>query len=63
MTPLDVTIPTFRQFDTEVRHCLEAIVRTSVPERVWKQATLPIRLGGLGLQQASRTVAAAFIGS
>ena len=29
----------------------------------WKQATLPVGLGGLGLREASRTAPAAFIGS
>ena len=50
-------------FDSDLRSCLEAIIKSSVPNMAWLQATLPIRLGGLGLQQACRSSVAAFIGS
>ena len=46
-----------------MRHCLKTIVRTSLPEPVWKPAALSIRLRGLGLQEAISTATAAFIGS
>ena len=35
----------------------------SVSDLSWKQATLPIRLGGFGLGEASRTAPAAFLSS
>ena len=34
-----------------------------MPDQCWKQAILPVRFGGLGFRKASRTSAAAFIGS
>ena len=42
---------------------MEAISRSSLPDSSWKQATLPIRHGGLGLREACRTAPTAFIGS
>ena len=47
----------------DLRSCLEAIIKSSVPDMAWLQATLPIRLGGLGLRQDCRSSVTAFIGS
>ena len=51
------------RFDHGVRHCLEKMFNSSMSDACWKQATLPVCLGGLGLREASRTALAAFIGS
>ncbi|XP_062518293.1 uncharacterized protein LOC134193482 [Corticium candelabrum] len=51
------------RFDSELRSSLEVISRSSVSDVAWKQATLPIRLGGLGLRETCRTSALAFVGS
>ena len=63
------TIPGFKindvlmQFDSGLYHSLEALFFSSVSDLAWKQATLPVCLGGLGLREASRSSSAAFVGS
>ena len=39
------------------------MVRTSLSDISWQQATLPLRLGGLGIRQASEICYAAYLGS
>ena len=51
------------RFDSGVRHCLEGLAQTSLPDLAWLQASLSMRLGGLGLRQAALTSTAAFLGS
>ena len=51
------------RFDQGLKHCLETIFNSSLPDQCWRQATLPVRFGGLGLREAARTSAAAFVGS
>ena len=51
------------EFDHGLRRSLETILLSSISDMAWKQASLPIRLGGLGLREASRSSSAAFIGS
>ena len=51
------------RFDYNIRSCLETISLSSISDVSWAQATLPIRLGGLGLRSAERSSTAAFIGS
>ena len=51
------------RFDTGTRRSLELITKTSLPDASWQQATLPMRMGGLGLRQTATTSAAAFLGS
>ena len=51
------------RFDHGLRRCLEKIFNSSLSDPCWKQATLPVSLGGLGLREASRTAPAVFIGS
>ena len=63
------TVPGFKindvlmQFDSGLHHSLEALSSSSVSDLAWKQATFPVRLGGLGLHDASRSSSAAFVGS
>ena len=64
-----ITVPGFKindvliQFDSGLHHSLEALSSSSVSDLAWKQANLPVRLGGLGLCEASRSSSAAFVGS
>ena len=37
-----------------IRRCLEQLLHTTVPDRSWTVATLPLAMGGLGLRSASR---------
>ena len=60
------TVPGFKindvliQFDSGLHHSLEALSSSSVSDLAWKQTTLPVHLGGLGLREAP---SAAFVGS
>ena len=45
-------------FDEGLRSALSDILKTSISDLAWKQAVLPLRLGGLGLREASSTAAA-----
>ena len=51
------------RFDRGLRHALGSIIHSSVSDTAWLQATLPVRLGGLGLRQALVSSPAAFLGS
>ena len=51
------------RFDNGLRLSLGRITHTSVPDRAWTQATLPCRMGGLGLRESRTTQKAAFLGS
>ena len=51
------------RFDNGLRLSLGRITHTSVPDRAWTQATLPCRMGGLGLHESRTTQKAAFLGS
>ena len=61
------TVPSHRihqelyKFDIGLR--LEQISHSFISDCSWRQATLPTRLGGLGLREALPTSDAAFIGS
>ena len=62
MSP-DKTIQYLLEFDTSLRRCLQSISNSSITDSRWSQATLPIRLGGLGLQEACRSSSAECLGS
>ena len=51
--PSDRVLGQLQPFDINLRKTLESIVDCSLSESSWQQATLPIRLGGLGLREAS----------
>ena len=42
---------------------LSRVVRTSLSDLTWQQATIPLQMGGLGIQQASDMTYAAYLGS
>ena len=69
VTHLLCTVPPNRathqlhNFDIGLRQALEKIIRCSISDRTWSQATLPSRFGGLGLRCSVRTAPAAFLAS
>ncbi len=50
-------------FDANLRSSLSKISRTTISDDAWRQASLPFRLGGLGLRQAHTTAPIAFLAS
>ena len=50
-------------FDLRLRECLSRILCCEISDSSWTQATLPFRLGGLGLRESGRSAAPAFVGS
>ena len=50
-------------FDSNLRNCLSRILCCSISDNAWSQATLPFRLGGLGLRESQRSSHPAFLGS
>ena len=50
-------------FDDQLWNSLSRVVRTSVSDIIWQQATLPLRLGELGIYQTSDVCYAAYLGS
>ena len=50
-------------FDRSVKEALEAIIGVPLPPLQYDQAVLPVSLGGLGLRQAQRHAAAAYLAS
>ena len=50
-------------FDSNLRNCLSRILCCSISDNAWSQATLPFRLGGLGLRESQCSSHPAFLGS
>ena len=50
-------------FDEQLCNSLSKVVRSSLSDLTWQQATLPLRMGGLGIRQASDMTYAAYLGS
>ncbi len=61
--PSDVIESQLSRFDAGLQSSHESIIHSSIPDLSWKQATLPVRLGGLGLRESTRTAPAAFLAS
>ena len=53
----------WRQFDNGIRDYLSDMLGCTLTDTAWCQATLPIKLGGLGLLSPARVAKPAFIGS
>ncbi|XP_062511254.1 uncharacterized protein LOC134187153 [Corticium candelabrum] len=53
----------FVHFDKGLRRSLGVITHSSISDSAWHQATLPLKVGGLGLKEAVPTSSAAFLGS
>ena len=61
--PPNSILPQLQLFDSNLRYSLSHVCNASVSDRAWRQATLPLSLGGLGLREASCVSPAAFLGS
>jgi hypothetical protein len=55
--------PSFVVYDGEVRGAVSALIGLEMTDEVWEQATLPTRLGGLGIRRAAEVAAVAFVAS
>ena len=51
------------RYDDLIRSTLQSILNVQLTDSSWKQAILPVRLGGLGIQIASRTALPAYLSS
>jgi len=47
--PPEFAAPAWQRFDEGLRHALGRLTRSSISDSAWLQASLPLRLGGLGL--------------
>lgn len=63
------TSPTFRspdcldRFDDQLRKALQKITNVRMDNNVWHQATLPVKLGGLGVRRSSELTIPAYLTS
>ena len=62
-TPAGLHSAALVAFDGKVRACLESIGCFPVPDRIWHQATLGVKHGGLGLRQCAVHATAAYLAS
>ena len=51
------------RFDLRLRECLSRILCCGISDSSWTQATLPFRLGGLGVHESEHSAAPASVGS
>lgn len=51
------------EYDSVVRQTLKTILNVELPESVWKQATLPVSSGGLGIRLATDLALPAYLSS
>ena len=61
--PYDLITSQLSSFDTNLRSTLSHILHSQIPDTSWIQATLPFRVGGLGLRESCDIAKAAFIAS
>ena len=61
--PPDSADEHLEHFDEGLRSTLSQILRCPISDLAWLQATLPLRLGGLGLRESLRTAPVAFLAS
>ena len=61
--PFTILKPFLLQFDHNLRSCLGRIMQCSLFDTSWRQASLPFRLGGLGLHESAFSASPAFLGS
>jgi hypothetical protein len=55
--------PELEIYDTKLRQGLEKILNISLNDNQWTQASLPIKMGGLGIRRASSLALPAFLAS
>ena len=61
--PSDLISCHLTRFDDNLRSTFGDVAHCAISDQAWSQATLPFRLGGLGIPQASTSAAAAFYAS
>ena len=61
--PPDSADEHLEHFDEGLHSTLSQILRCPISDLAWLQATLPLRLGGLGLRESLRTSPVAFLAS
>ena len=54
---------TLERFDLMLRSSLQAVLNVTLNDRAWEVATLPVRLGGLGIRKASDLAVPTFLSS
>ena len=55
--------PLLSEFDKTLKECLCSVVNTALTDIQWTQASLPVRIGGLGIRLASQLAPSAFLAS
>ena len=63
VTPPAAHVAALQQFDSRVRSTLEQLGGLQLTDRAWRQASLRVAAGGLGLRSAARHAPAAYIAS
>ena len=61
--PRDMLSNLLDELDQELREVVEEVLGLTLQENQWAQATLPVRDGGLGLQEAREVADAAYVSS
>ncbi len=51
------------KIDNVIKNCLESIMNVHINEEQWKQASLPIKIGGLGIRKTEDITLPAFLSS
>ena len=54
--------PLLLDFDSTLRDCLCSVVKADLSDQQWIQASLPVRLGGLGICLVSHLAPSALLG-
>ena len=54
-------LQSYQRFNQAVRHTTEGIIGTSLSDSQWKQASLPVSMGGLGLRSAMAHAPGAYL--
>ena len=55
--------PSLHEFDIRLRDCLSMITNINLSDVQWKQASLPVKKGGLGIRLVSQVAPSAFLAS
>ncbi|XP_069948689.1 uncharacterized protein [Cherax quadricarinatus] len=55
--------PTLDEYDAHLRSTLKKALNLSLEDQQWDQATLPVRLGGIGVRKATHVALPAFLSS
>ena len=51
------------KFDMKLRESLQAVLNVTLDDRAWNVASLPVRLGGLGIRKATDLAVPTFLSS